>query len=250
MNYSETDIALVEKYFDAELSDSEMNQFKVRIESDETFRTLYEQEKALVGAIRYQGLQENLRYLKALELSLRDQNQFNSNRSTNKWYFIAAAAIVGIIIIAKVTVTSFNPAPEQLFEAYFVPYPNMFEPTVRSNTPAAATRRAEAFQAYENHDYQKAAIRFKELLADHNEAGILLLLGNANLILGNIAEAKENFITLNQDFDELDMQSKWYLSLCYLKSGDVAHARKILEELGKTEISYATKARELLEKVN
>ena len=56
MNHSETDIALVEKYFDAELSDLEMKHFTSRIESDEKFKTLFEQEKALVGAIRHQGL--------------------------------------------------------------------------------------------------------------------------------------------------------------------------------------------------
>ena len=79
---------------------------------------------------------------------------------------------------------------------------------------------------------------------------MLLLLGNSNLILGNLEEAKANFITLNQDFDDLDMQAKWYLSLCYLKSGETEKAQTILKELGATEISYATKARELLEKVN
>ena len=46
------------------------------------------------------------------------------------------------------------------------------------------------------------------------------------------------------------MQAKWYLSLCYLKSGETEKAQAILKELGATEISYATKARELLEKVN
>jgi hypothetical protein len=31
MNHSEKDIALVEKYFDAELNDSEMNHFNIRL---------------------------------------------------------------------------------------------------------------------------------------------------------------------------------------------------------------------------
>jgi hypothetical protein len=68
--------------------------------------------------------------------------------------------------------------------------------------------------------------------------------------LGDIEAAKENFTTLNKEFDELDMQAKWYLSLCFLKSGDMKQAKAILKELGDTEISYATRARELLKKVN
>jgi Tfp pilus assembly protein FimV len=76
-----------------------------------------------------------------------------------------------------------------------------------------------------------------------------MLLGNANLMVGRVEEAKQNFITLNDKFDSLDLQAKWYLSLCYLRTGDVEQARKILRELGETDISYASKARELLEKV-
>lgn len=248
MNHSENDIALVEKYFDAELSDAEMNHFTTRIESDENFKTLFEQEKVLVGAIRHQGLQGNLQYLKALEANLQSNKHLKLNSPIKKWYYYVAAVTVGIVILGKVMLTSFNETPNQLFEAYFTPYPNMFEPTVRGNS--TATKRTEAFQAYEQGDYQKAAVLFRDLLKTNKEPGILLLLGNANLVLGNIDEAEENFTDLNKDFDELDIQSKWFLSLCYLKSGEVERARTMLKELGETEISYATKAKELLEKVN
>jgi tetratricopeptide (TPR) repeat protein len=90
---------------------------------------------------------------------------------------------------------------------------------------------------------------FSELLIKEQEPGILLLLGNANLILGNTDDAMKNFGILSKEFDELDMQAKWYLSLCYLKRGDIDQAKKMLKELGETEISYAERARELLKKV-
>jgi len=226
-----------------------MKHFTQRMESDENFKTLVKQEKALIGAIRYQGIQENLRYLATLESNLQKETPINVQISPRKWYYYAAAATVGIAIIGALIFNSFNQSPEQLFTAYFKPYPNMFEATVRGNSVSTPERR-EAFQAYEQGDYQKAATLFTELLKTNNEPGILLLLGNSNLILGNVEEAKKNFITLNKDFDELDMQSKWFLSLCYLKSGDVERARAILKELGDTEVSYATKAKELLEKVD
>ena len=76
------------------------------------------------------------------------------------------------------------------------------------------------------------------------------MLGNTNLMLGQVTEAKENFVTLINDFDDMDLQAKWYLSLCYLKSDDRENARKMLRELGQTEISYASKAKELLEKID
>ena len=137
---------------------------------------------------------------------------------------------------------------DELFASYFTPYPNVFEPTVRGND--VATVRTQAFQAYERKDYQTAALGFEALLSVKEDPGILLLLGNSNLMLGKAKEAQENFVTLINKYDDLDLQAKWFLSLSYLKSGDKENARKILEELGETEISYASKAKELLEKVN
>lgn len=247
MNHSEEDIALVEKYFDSELNDSEVNHFIARMESDQNFKLLVEQEKAIIGAIRHQSLTENLQYLKTLEATMGDTGEIKMNTPVRRWYYIAAAATVGILILGKVFLTSIEQNPERLFEAYFTVYQNSFEPTVRG--AAAITKRTQAFQAYDQGDYQNAAVLFRELLQTKEEPGILLLLGNANLILGNVDEAKDNFTRLNKDFDEFDIQSKWYLSLCYLKTGDVERARETLKELGNTEISYANKAKELLDKV-
>ena len=64
---------------------------------------------------------------------------------------------------------------------------------------------------------------------------MLLLLGNANLMLGNIEEAQNNFLTLIKNFDELDGQAKWYLGLSYLKQGQKEKAKLILQELGNPE---------------
>jgi tetratricopeptide (TPR) repeat protein len=250
MNHSENDITLVEKYFDAELNDSEKKLFTDRVDNDENFRSLVEEERVLIGAIRYQGIGDNLQYLKALESSIQDQQKFSISRISRNWYYVAAAAVIGILLLSKVMVSTFSPTPDQLFQAYFAPYPNMFEPTVRGNDNASLSPKTEAFQAYEQRDYARAVVLFNELRVTKEEAGVLLLLGNANLILGDIEAAKENFTTLNKEFDELDMQAKWYLSLCFLKSGDMKQAKAILKELGDTEISYATRARELLKKVN
>jgi tetratricopeptide (TPR) repeat protein len=248
MNHSEADVALVEKYFDEELSDAEMKNFTMKLNSDENFKQLVEQEKALIAAIRYEGAASNLQYLDELETKLQKETPIRLSSGSNKWYYYAAAAVIGMTALVVVFTSSFKENPDQLFQAYFTPYPNMFEPTLRSNE-SSDSKRAQAFQAYEQGDYQKAAALFSELLKDNKDAGMLLLLGNSNLILGNLDEAEANFITLNGDFDDLDMQAKWYLSLCYLKNGETEKAQALLKELGDTEISYATKAKELLEKV-
>lgn len=248
MNHSEADITLVEKYFDEELNDAEIKDFNTRVERDENFKALVKQEMALIAAIRYEGVAANLKYLEELESNLQKETPIHISSDSTKWYYYAAAAVVVITVAFAAFMNTMKDSPEELFQAYFAPYPNMFEATTRSGE-TEDSKRAEAFHAYDQKDYAKAAGLFKELLKEKREPGVMLLLGNSNLMLGNIDEAKENFITLNKEFDELDIQAKWFLSLCYLKSGETDKATAILKELGNTEISYATKARELLDKV-
>ncbi|MEO5978921.1 MAG: hypothetical protein ABIS36_05720 [Chryseolinea sp.] len=244
MNQSEEDITLVERYFDEALSERERMNFAARLAVDESFKSLVENEKILINSIRHHGLREDLEFLKNIEKGL-DDPKVIPMRSSRSWYYVAAASLAAILMIGLF----FRPhsSAQKLFAENFQPYPNVFEPTVRGTSEP--TKRSEAFQAYEQGDYSKAVMLFNQLLQEKEEAGILLLNGNANLMLGNVEEAKKNFITLNADFDELDIQSKWFLSLCYLKSGDMEHAKPILEELGNTEISYARKAKELLKEV-
>lgn len=246
MKPTEDDINLVERYFDAELSAEELSHFNSRVEHDEAFKALFQREKIIIGAIRNQGLIDNLQYLKSVEEKIQGNQSHPAGLGRN-WYYYAAAAVVALLIALTYLLPG-QQSSEELFASYFAPYPNVFEPTVRGNE--LTTDRTQAFQAYERKDYQTAVSGFKALLNVEEEPGILLLLGNSNLMLGNTKEAQENFVTLINKYDDLDLQAKWFLSLSYLRSGDKDSARKILEELGETDISYASKAKELLEKVN
>jgi tetratricopeptide (TPR) repeat protein len=163
------------------------------------------------------------------------------------WKPVAAAATI-IMAVALLSVFSRSESPEQLFANYFEPYPNVFEPTQRG-TDAALDKRATAFAMYEQKNYAEAAKLFNELLSEKQEPELLLLLGNANMVLNRDNEAKNNFLTLIRDYDVLDEQAKWFLSLCYLKSGEREKAKLIWEELGDPKITYSEKAKNLLKKV-
>ncbi len=248
MKPTEKDIALLERHFDAELNDEEKKYFASRVEQDKDFNALVQREKIIIGAIRNQGLLDNLAYLKSIEEKIEGNHShpFSSNFKT--WHYYSAAAVIVLLIAVKFLLPSQQETPEQLFTSYFKVYPNVFEPAVRGTD--LATKRTEAFQAYDQGDYQKASGLFTNLLNEKRDSEVLFLLGNTNLMLGRVEEAQKNFVTLIEEFDDLDLLAKWYLSLSYLKSGDKENARKILRELGETEISYASKAKELLEKVD
>ncbi|NJM24862.1 MAG: hypothetical protein HC859_04440 [Bacteroidia bacterium] len=242
MSNQEQDIELIEKFFDDELTGTQSESFRKRLEQDDDFNRLFQREKLLINGIKFNAIESNLHYLKDLETKLQHKKQ----GFAYKWP-LAIAAAVALFVVAYVTLFNTSDPSDKLFEAYYKPYPNVFEPTVRGDN--AANARTQAFQAYDQGNYAAAAAGFEQLLAEKKEPGVLLLLGNSNLMLGKTEEAKNNFTILSNDFDELDIQAKWFLSLCYLKSGEKEEAIRILSELDKTDISYAMKARELLQKV-
>jgi len=247
---NEYDIALVEKYFDNELTEAETAEFRERLSSDESFKLLVDQEKVLIQGIRLEGLSKDLRFLKSVESKYSGTETIQIGSYRKMWYYAAAA--IATLAVAAVGYFAFGPkdSTDELFAQYYEPYVNAFEPIDRGGVNTPPTARAEAFQAYEGKDYARAATLFGELLKTEKDPGMLLLLGNSNLMLGRIAEAKQNFTTLLNDYDELDIQAKWFLSLCYLKDGDLENARKMLKELGEMEVSYADKAKELLKRVD
>lgn len=207
-----------------------------------------ETDDKLIQGIRYHVLNKKLEELRTLEKALPVvEPESVATRVLSYWKPLAAAAAIFITATAVILLNR-SDSPEQLFARNFEPYPNVFEPTQRGINDAA-DKRATAFAMYEQKHYEQAASLFTELLSEKKEPEILLLLGNANMVLNRDEEAKNNFLTLIRDFDDLDEQAKWFLSLVYLKSGELEKAKLIWEELGDPKINYSEKAKKLLNEV-
>jgi hypothetical protein len=240
------DIELVERYFENELTETEAVEFQERVNSDDSFRSLVNQEKILIQGIRLEGLSKDLRFLKSLENNI-DKKVIPLVSPVSKvWYYAAAAVATLAVAAAGLLIFMPKESPQELFARYYdKPYPNVLDAKTRGGENDGS-KRAEAFDAYEAKDYARAAELFTELLKEKEEPNMLMLLGNSNLMLGRVEEAKQNFITLINNFDELDIPAKWFLSLCYLKTNDLDNARKVLKELSDLEVFYAGKAKKLL----
>ena len=245
------DIILLERYLEQSLTEEEVRRLEKRLAEEPALKELYQNEKLLVNGIRYGHLKSSLEQLKTLESSLpaiKNPSEETARVVPFKTYwkpFAVAASFV--VLIGSFLLWNRRAEPAELFAENFKPYPNVIEPVLRGTSEQ--NQRADAFAAYDRLDYERAATGFKELLKVKEEPGILLLLGNANLILGRTSEAKENFVTLSKDFDEYDLLAKWYLSLCYMKMGDNDSAKVLLEEIAGQGSSYQEKARVLLKKL-
>ena|SRR5688572_8541647 len=249
MNTHIYDIELIQSYLERSLSDIEKEKLEKRLKEEPLLKTMYLEQQQLISGIRYAHLQHKLEQLRALEATLPKIEQGTEKGNQiflqRYWKPLAVAASISIIVVTFIFLNRADD-PAELYASYFEPYPNIFEPITRGENEVS--KRSTAFQAYESGDYVQAATLFSELLKEKKEPGMLLLLGNTNLILNNTKEARNNFITLINDFDEYDIQGKWYLGLSYLKEGDVKSAQLIMRELSNSEYSYAGKAKELLKK--
>ena len=250
MNTQLHDIGLIQSYLDRSLSDTEKEKLEKRLKEEPLLKTMYLELQQLISGIRYSHLRQKLEQLRKLEATLPEIKQEIQNGKQiflqRYWKPLAAAASISIIVVTSIFLNR-SEDPAELYASYFEPYPNVFEPITRGENEVVS-KRTTAFQAYEAKDFAQAASLFNELLKEKKEPGVLLLLGNANLMLNNTKEARNNFITLINDFDEFDTQGKWYLGLSYLKEGDVKSAQLIMRELSNSEYSYAGKAKELLKK--
>lgn len=233
------DIELIERYFDNALTGEEAHGLKDRLVTDPEFKKLFNREKTLVSAIRLEGARGDLDFLKGIEASM---SKKDTGRSFKPWYYLAAACITVFALL--VWMPWKTQEPRTLYAEYFEPHANIFEPTLRGETSTGP--RARAFQAYEQKDYARAAELFTTLLQDNRDAGMLMLLGNANLMLGETAKAKENFRSLIDESDDLDTAGKWYLSLSHLRDGETDVAANLLREIDSSQSPYAQKARDLL----
>jgi tetratricopeptide (TPR) repeat protein len=242
-----TDMEWIERYLEKSLNTEEKKWIEQRLAEEPDLKLQYQEHTQLIEGIRYAHLHDKLMQLRTLEKKLPSLEKSPKGlHLVFNWKTLAAAATVSLLISGYLLVN--RPAnPEDLFAQYFETYPNVFEPTVRGSE--VENERRDAFNAYDRGDYKTAVILFERILKQKEEPGVLILLGNANLVLGNVEAAQSNFLTLIKNFDELDGQAKWFLGLSYLKQGNTEKARLILQELGDPQFTYSKKAKELLNDV-
>lgn len=234
------DIELIERYFDNALSPEETRDVAERLKRDYDFRKLFDREKLLVDMIRFEAARRDLQYLRNLEES------FSGKKSSHLqyvYYYLAAAACIAAIVLL-VWMPAKDSRTQSLFAEYFQPHPNIFEPLLRNESDNSP--RTRAFQAYEQENYQQAALLFTGLLTENEDAGMMMLLGNSNLILGNTEAAKQNFSGVIRISPGLRAGAKWYLALSHLKSGEPDSAKQLLLEVSATGTPYAERAEGLL----
>jgi tetratricopeptide (TPR) repeat protein len=148
---------------------------------------------------------------------------YTPKKNYKKWYI--AAAIIALIGISYFFSTTFN-SNEKLFTANFKPYRNIMQPVVRGDENDEL--KSQAFNAYENKNFEKAINLFDKILVNNGNSSIQFYKANALLALDKVDEAivlLKNDISIQDSFHE---KRYWFLALAYLKKSDIKNSRKNL----------------------
>jgi len=233
-------IDLIERYLYDDMTQEELEEFNGLLRKDPEFNKLfYEMDHLLEGIRRSAKLTTVEEKLARLERSLpHKEKSIESEVSASvipiwgfvKNYKMAIAASISLIFAVTIVFTNIkrSKSPDELFTEYFTEYESI-NGVVRGKNDIEKLQYAMI--AYEQANYEKAINIFEQIVVtDENKIQIWLYSGNSYLILNHVNEAKACFNNIIEANIGFEMDAKWYLSLCYLKEGEVEQAKPLLRE--------------------
>ena len=249
MKGEERDLELVSDYLYDRLNDMERAAVEQRLQEDGDFRVFYEEIKLMIQGIGSYSRRENLEKVQVLEEELSKGTGGSRSKSRKLFYWVAAAVFVLAITSSIFLLQPSRLGASALFENYYEPYPNVFEPIERSEEEMPLDVEKRAYVAYESGEYDRAAELFEDMLAgkEVTEPDIVLLyLGISYIELGQAGKARNTLKKIGIKSIMRD-QARWYLSLVLLKESEKDRARVVLEELKRSgESYYSGRAAEIL----
>lgn len=258
----------IENYHKGRLSLDERQAFQDRQQADAAFAGRVRSHLEVMDGIVYYGKQQAFaETIRGWEQEIKTQGEADGLAThpattvydapgkkiipLHRTYVYWAAAAVLILVVG--TVLLLRPTPTDtlaLYETYYKPYPDVFNPSVRGEPSTTASMRERASAAYRAGRYQEAQQLFRSQAgADRQEQdNIQLYLGNCYLALGDLDAASKAFLSIGAD-SHIASQAKWYLAMTYLKAGTADRAKSVLHTLADDGGSYADRAREILQKI-
>lgn len=182
------------------------------------------------------------------EVDLEAEDKAEDSTGGRKWWLVAILVLI-LLGIAWLVWKGQEESPERLYAAYFEPYQNVLVPTVRdAGVPLDVL---EAFQAYEDGNYETALLAFNQLPVEVQKPDYELYEALSLMQTNRVGEAIRLLQVLKNNSDsQFREHAQWYLALAYLKQGNTPKARQFLEGLVENKSAiFEKKARELLSKL-
>lgn len=204
---------LFDQYHRGELDESQSSNFKARLKSDTSFRKDYDAFKESVILIEGEGIREELK-----EIMSREPKK---GLSLTLVRYASAAAIAGILFLGYSLWSAKEPG-EQLFDQYFIPYPDIH--LVRAEPDHLMDAALVPYQE----GVFKEALQALDAMKPGNV--VQFYRGNCLLAMGESRQALFAFRAITDDSVFQD-QVIWYTSLAFLRNNQLDSARYYLDKI-------------------
>lgn len=241
--WREEDMVLMERYLNGDLSGEELLAFEKQLKEDKTLQ----QRLKTLGNLKEGIVQAGRKDLHS-EIKQWEENELPIARTIPIWKRSWTMGIAAVLVIG-ITAIMLWPQSEnsnELFKAYFEPYPNVIMPTVRGGEVNEPSTVQKAYRAYDEGNYTEAVQFFENL--EVKDDGSLFYLGNSYLAIHETENAIQVLEKLVNEQSQFDEEAKWFLGLAYLKIGDNAMARDTFGKI-KSE-RYQNKINNILKQID
>ncbi|WP_158860391.1 tetratricopeptide repeat protein [Lunatibacter salilacus] len=230
---------LIEGYFENSLSPLEQNEFERLLKEDAEFAEAVAFHKKLKAAIRLEEREKLKAQLDSVD---------KPPKPIYRWWY-AAAAVVLIVTMGWWISSQNHDQPEDLYFAYFEPYPNRVKPTVRSNNDQNG-HASQAFHLYDQEQFDKAATAFEEVYKKTDQDYALFYQAISYMASGNPEKAiplleQHEWEPENPYYEA----SHWYMALAYLNDQQIPQTKSHLKKVIDSNGLLSGRARKLLEEM-
>jgi tetratricopeptide (TPR) repeat protein len=240
----------IERYNDGEMSQAERNWFQKELESNEKLRHEVELRKRTDEVLKNQNIIMLRNKLSEIERKRETSVPASKTNSKKGLYITYAAIFTGLILIGSIIfIPDRSLSNDEIIDQYFLEY-----------EPSTSTRSAEiqaddgtlelslAIEFYNARDFKNAAIQFNKVLeSDPQDMESVLLSGLSNYYNEKYPEAKHSFNKIIADNDNFFIESaKYYLALCYIKTGEKEKAIQQLEIIKKDGSIFKANAKKII----
>ena len=244
---------LIDEKLIGELSREAQEAFDLDLMNDAELMAEFELHKEVDEAIQESEVIELRKKLEIVHDLTQNKKQPGMLRTIlrHKLSRIAAASFVVLLLITSLSLYFLRPdgnmSNDSLFKIYYQPDAALL---IRGTNSQNATL-IQAFQMYENKEYDNALSLFSQVLdTDIENIPVQFYSGISNIELGQYREALHPFSFIMDHKQNLYVErAEWYTALCFLKVNENENAVNLFRKISLSNSSYKDRAHEILKSI-
>lgn len=229
---------LLNQYFENSLTEEEKLMVEQLLASDSEFLEEFNLRKNLKIAFSRNEREELKAKLK--------QHETEKKRIQFNWKYVAAAILVfgmgAFFLIQNLQ------EPKDLYTTYYQTYPNTVSPIVRGDSSEKSLSE-QAFQAYEEKNFQLASTLFLNLYKENQEEYALFYQAMSFMEIEEKTTEAISILSNTQWSEQYEEKAKWYLAMAYLMEKKHEQAKEVLKSMTQKGNYRKEQVKELLEKL-